>query len=392
MSRFSSILLLSLVLSQASFAEIKKSSDDDALSMVNQKLTQIDKHLRDQKIHISSATMEWSQLDSFKSDLMFVAAHDPNGPVPKDTPAEMMPSFLTQKLKQKWTELEVSVLSTGEMASDPEWIAFKDQVEQYIKLREEFLYQPARNILRSGSMWGMFQKVKESYAKEMKEVSGAKNLTVRVVDPYIEKMATEISELHKSVRQLKEFRTPPKKENPSIFQPKHQVELAILGGGVFFASVLLTFSFLWLKKKLAKKPVEEKPAVNPNAFNYYEWLKRLEASLQTIKNNEENTSEEYIHLKEFTAGLRAARKGLNEADTQQEYYVSLEQLNAAAPKIEEYFEKVNLKKNGEASRRLISHIVQLCEAIEAKKEMSFEDEKPKLRLIKQEKINGSKAA
>lgn len=393
MGRFFSFLFLALALTQASYAEIKKSSEEDALTMVNQKLIQIDAYLRNQKTHVTLAKMEWEQLERFKSELMFVAANDPHGTIPKNTPPEMMPSFLTQQLKLKWTELEVSVISTGRLASYPEWIAFRDQVEQYLKRREDFLYQPARNILRSGVMWEMFHRLKLSYDKEIDEVSGAKNLSVKVVDPFIQKMTSELSELHKSVRQLKDLRTPPQKENASIIQAKHIVELAVLSLSILFASVFLTISFLKLKKKKMTKKVELKsPPKNANVFNYYEWLKRLEGSLQTIKNNEENTIEKYISLKDYAEGLKTAREYLNEADGQQEYYSSLEKLNAAAPKIEDYFQKVNLKKYGDPSRRLINHIVQLCEAIEAKEEMRFDDERPTLRLIKKEKVNETKVA
>jgi len=393
MGRFFSFLFLTLALNQASYAEIKKSSEEDVLTMINQKLMQVDAYLRNQKAHVTLAKMEWQQLERFKSQLMFVAANDPHGTIPKNTPPEMMPSFLTQQLKLKWTELEVSVISSGRLASYPEWIAFRDQVEQYLKRREEFLYQPARSILRSGVMWEMIHQLKLSYDKEMEEVSGAKNLSVKVVDPYIQKMTSELSELHKSVRQLKDLRTPPQKENTSIFQGKHIAELAVLSLCLLLASVFLTISSLNFKKKIMKKKMEQtNPPKNANAFNYYEWLKRLEGSLQTIKTNEENTIEKYISLKDYAEGLKSARKYLNEADGQQEYYLSLEKLNAAAPKIEDYFDKVNLKKYGEPSRRLINHIVQLCEAIEAKEEMRFDDEKPTLRLIKQEKVNEAKVA
>jgi hypothetical protein len=104
--------------------------------------------------------------------------------------------------------------------------------------------------------------------------------------------------------------------------------------------------------------------------------------LQSFKNQEEKVSEQYINLKEHSLELSQARKGLNQADNQQDYYESLNQLNSSAPKIEDYFEKVNLKSHTDSSRRLISQMVQLCDAIENKKEMSFDAEKPQLRVIK----------
>jgi hypothetical protein len=143
---------------------------------------------------------------------------------------------------------------------------------------------------------------------------------------------------------------------------------------------------------MVKKPEAQAPVPPKNTFNYYEWLKRLESNLQALKNHEENTSEQYITLKAMAHQLNEARKNLNLADNQQDYYTSLECLNVAAPKIEEHFEKANVKKHSEATRRIISQIVQLCDAIENKKEMSFEDEKPKLKVIKLEQVHPYKVA
>jgi hypothetical protein len=392
MINFKLLPLLLMVISLSTEAEITKSSDDDVLSLVNQKLINLEKYFQEQKVDVSTSVIDWDQLETFKSELMFVAAHDPNGPQLKDTPAQLVPSSLTQRLKQEWEKLEISALSIGDLAKSSFWAIFKLEVEEYIQLREKYFYQMARNKLRTGSLLDQISKVEEIYKKEMIQLHGGRNLTVKVVDPYVEKMAFEVGALHKSLLQLKEFRTPPKKENTSIFQPKHQVELGLLALASFGCSAILLSLILWLKKKIALKSLEKTPVKNSNAFNYYDWLKKMESSLQGIKDHEENLNEDFIKLKEFTEGLGSARKKLNEAVSQQEYYISLDQLNGTALKIEEYFSKMNLKKNGEATRKLVSHMINLCEAIESKKEFSFLDEKPKLLLMKLPKGSNSKAA
>ena len=288
--------------------------------------------------------------------------------------------------------MELSGLEIGDLEKETEWESLKTEMAQFFKLREEFLYQPARSMIKSGLISGRLQKIKEVATGMLQDSQDTKNLSVKVVDPFVEKMANELAVLNRSIRELDALRNPPPVEVPTIYKPVLYQELFIFGSGIFFTGIFLTFSFMWMKKKLTKIPVEETPVVNKSAFNYYEWLKRLETNLQALKNNEENTSEQYITLKGFAHQLSEARKNLNLADNQQDYYISLEHLNVAAPKIEEHFEKANLKKHSEATRRLISQIVQLCDAIENKKEMSFEDEKPKLRVIKLEQVSNSKVA
>ena len=80
--------------------------------------------------------------------------------------------------------------------------------------------------------------------------------------------------------------------------------------------------------------------------------------------------------------MRESRKALNLAENQQDFYLSLDQLNSSAPRLEDYFEKINLKKNAELSRRLVNHIVQLCEAIEARHEISLIESKARGRVPK----------
>jgi hypothetical protein len=98
--------------------------------------------------------------------------------------------------------------------------------------------------------------------------------------------------------------------------------------------------------------------------------------------NEDNLTEEHINLKNLGFELRESRKALNLAENQQDFYLSLDQLNSSAPRLEDYFEKLNLKKNTELSRRLVTHIVQLCEAIEARHEISLIESKARGRVPK----------
>lgn len=366
---------------------------NDVLVQISSALSQVDARLKDHRVYVNPAKFEWKEMGKFKNDLIFTVAHDPHGTLPKDTPAELTPSYLTTKLKASWSELEVSVLGIGELAKDIEWTTLKTEMDEFFKLRDESLYQPARAMVKSGVMLGRLTKINETASSSLSGPVESKSLSVKIVDPYVEKLAAEISALNHSVLQLKEFRTPRPIENTSIFQAKHQAELLMMGGVVFFVSAFFVMVGIFLKSKFKRAaPVEVKPEPVVDSFNYYEWLKRLETSMQAIKNNEENMSEDFIKLKELTTVLSEARKGLNIADNQQEYYVSIEKLNAASPKIEEYFDKINHKKNSEASRRLVSHIIQLCEAIENKKQFSFEDEKPKLKVIKKEQGNHLKAA
>jgi hypothetical protein len=205
-------------------------------------------------------------------------------------------------------------------------------------------------------------------------------------------MANELSVLNKLVSQLEELRKPRPVENLSLYQQKFYPQLWTFGIMVFVSGILLTLAFVWLQRKLVKVPSETKTLVPSNTFNYYEWLKKLEANLQSFKNQEEKVSEQYINLKELSLELSQARKGLNQADNQQDYYESLDQLNKSAPKIEDYFHNVNLKSHTDSSRRLISQMVQLCDAIENKKEMSFDAEKPQLRVIKLGQASNLKSA
>jgi hypothetical protein len=145
-----------------------------------------------------------------------------------------------------------------------------------------------------------------------------------------------------------------------------------------FGTVLLQRISKGLNKSHATKPID----VKPEGFDYYAWLKQLETNLHAFKTNEDNLTEEHINLKNLGFELRESRKALNLAENQQDFYLSLDQLNSSAPRLEDYFEKINLKKNAELSRRLVNHIVQLCEAIEARHEISLIESKARGRVPK----------
>jgi hypothetical protein len=380
-----SLMILTLSLSNLALAEIDKTGEGDVLLSVSQKLTQINSRLKDQRVFLSPAVVNWAQMDTFKSQIIFTVAHDPHGSG-SDTPAELSPGVLTLDLKKDWNALEESVLSIGDVQKNPEWLTLKTEMTQFFKYRDEFMYQPARAMIKSGTLMSRLTKVKESAMPFLSDSTNLKNVSVRVIDPVIEKMTAELNVLNASVNRLKELRTPPPVEKPTIFQARFTKELYFFGCASFLSGLFLTMVFYWLKKKMVKEPVEVKPAAVVDAFNYHEWLKVFEKNLQALKNNEENTNEENIHLKGYASTLSEGRKFLNSADNQQDYYIGLEQVNSSAVKIEEHFEKINFKKSGEPFRRLISQIIQLCEVVENKKEISFDDPKPKLRAFKQEQV------
>ncbi len=392
MGRFGVSFVFSMLITTTAVAEIRSSADEDVLASISKKLSQIDERLQDHRISVSPAKLDWKEWEQFKSDLIFTVAHDPHGPAQKDLNPELTPAYLTQKLKQSWLGLEISMREIESLSADPEWTQLQTDMSQFFNFRDQFLYQPARSMVRSGLITDKLEKIKQTAASFLKRNKDPGQISVRLVDPKIVEMTGELNKLNDSIKQLDELRNPPPVEDPTIYQTKYYQELFVFGFVVLTSGCLMTLAFMWLKKKLIKTPEAPAPVIQKNTFNYYEWLKRLEANLQTLKSHEENTSEQYINLKALAHQLNEARKNLNQADNQQDYYTSLEYLNTAAPKIEEHFEKANIKKHSEATRRIISQIVQLCDAIENKKEMSFEDEKPKLRVIKLEQVHPYKVA
>lgn len=380
-----SFIFSTAIFSQFSSAEMISSAEKDVLSQISSAITQIDDRIKNHRLFVTPAKMDWPEMTKFHQELMFVLAHDPHGPPNKDLPAELHPSFLSGKLKGTWNKLEVSAYEIGDLAKDPIWISLKTDIELFFQHRENFMYQPARSIIRSPEFKQKLETVRQYVFEQLKSQSGSKkDVTIKVMDPFIEKMGAELQQLNQSILQLKEFRTPKPVENPSIFQSKYSEQLTLFAAGTFLAGLFMTFSFIWLKEKFKKAPVEVKPEMPAGAFNYYEWVKHLEGCLQQVKDREDAYREDLIKLKEMAEELRDARKKLNLADTQQEFYNSLDLLNATSAKFEDYCDKESSKKNVETSRKLINHMIKLCEAVETKKEIHLNAEKPRLKLVKSE--------
>jgi len=359
------------------YAGIEMSGDEDVLATVSQKLVQIEKHLKDQRIFVAPATFSWPEFNEFQKELMFVVAHDPNGAVAKDTPLELVPSHLTQKLRTSFSRLEASVYQIGPLVRGEEWSLLKGDMEKFFKYREDFLYVPARVMIKSGHLTARLEKLKQAAEIILKPHETAKNISVRVIDPVIENLSKELNELNVSVNQLHELRKPIPVEVKTIFQEKNYFELVelALGAGIF--GILCAMIYQWVFKKTSRTPVSATSTLNIQSFDYYDWLKRLESNLKAFKLNEEYLTEEHIGLKNLSMELREARQALHHADNQHDYDVSLEQLNQAAPRLEEYFEKMNVRKNTELSRRMVNLVVQLCDALESRQEIVFTENKAK---------------
>jgi len=387
---FTTVLFSSLFVSNSSVAEMINSADKDVLTQISFALNQVDDRLRNHRLFVTPSKMDWPEITKFQNDLMFVLAHDPNGPPSKYIPPELHPGYLSLKLKETWNKLEVSVMEIGDLSKDPVWISLKTDMDLFFQHRENFMYQPARTLVKSSEFKSKLETIKNMVFAHMKAGQSNKDVTIKVMDPFIEKMGAELSQLNRSILQLKEFRTPRPVENPSIFQPKHVTELTLMGLASLMAGAFLAFSFAWMKKRFTKPNIDEKPQVSADAFNYYDWVKQLESCLQSVKDQEDHSREDFIKLKDMSDELRESRKKLNLADTQQEFYNALDELNGTSAKLEEHFDKEARKKQVEASRKLISHMIKLCEAVEAKKEINLANEKPRLKLVKSE--NYSKAA
>ena len=379
MTSIKTLFLLSLITANFAHAGIKMTGEEDVLSNVESKLTRIEERLKDHRLFVSPAVFSWPELSEFKEEMMFAVAHDPAGSAAaKDVPEELMPTYLTQKLKVSFSKLEASVYQIGTLVKAEQWILFKAEAEQFFKYRDEFLYVPARSMIKSGSLTARLKNLKEAAAAILKVSDKSQNISVRVIDPVIEKLSAELNHMNIAVRQLQEFRKPRPVEITTIFQEKNKVELGWLVATVFFLAVLVTIFTQWVAKKFTKAPVTTEVATKSNGFNYSDWLRRLEGNLKSFKGHEDKVTEDHIKLKNYSHALSESRKRLNLSDNQQDFYESLEQLNATALHIEGYFEKLNIKKNAEISRRVINQVVQLCDALESSQEIVF-TENDKLR-------------
>jgi hypothetical protein len=383
------LISLSLFIGHASKAEMISSAEKDVFAQISLTINQVDERIKNHRLFVNPSKMDWPEMTKFQTELMFVLAHDPHGPPSKDLPPELHPSYLSTKLKETWTKLEVSLMGIGEIAKDPQWVSLKNDVELFFRHRDNFMYQPARSLVKSPEFKQKLENIKTMVFSHLKSGSDNKDITIKVMDPFIEKMGDELNLLNRSILQLKEFRTPKPIENPSIFQSKHFNELIVLGACSLLVGVLFTFSFIWLKSKLIKVKPVEKPEVAADAFNYHDWVKQLDSCLQLVKDREDHSREDFINLKEMADELRESRKRLNLAETQQEFYTALDQLNMTSAKLEDHFDKEARKKHIDASRKLITHLIKLCEAVESKKEMNLANEKPRLKLVKSEQLRAA---
>jgi hypothetical protein len=353
------------------YARIDLTGEEDVLAGVAKKLNQIEQQLSNQRLFVASANFNWPELTEFREDLMFVVAHDPSGPVKIDTPHELLPSSLTERLRISFSKLESSAFQIETLVQTVEWTLFGDEIEKFIKFRDEHFYVNARAMIRSGVLLGHLERVKQVADVILRGDERSRNISLRVIDPVIEKLSLELNHLNVSVTKIQEYNKPPVPEVKTIFQEKNKSELILLVAGVLFVGVMGTFSLQWIFRAINKTRDAQKKTIKPEGFDYYEWLKLLEANLQAFKTNEDKLTEDHINLKNLGFELSESRKALNLAENQQDYYLSLDQLNSSAPKLEDYFDKMNIKKNADLSRRLVKHIVQLCEAIESRHEITF---------------------
>lgn len=386
------IVIFSLLISTSAFARIEKTTEEDVLYKVSDKLSIIESHLKNQRVDLTNATFSWSEFDLFQKELMFVAAHDPGTQKLNDLPLELTTGHLTLRLRTAWNKMQESIFLMEGMDKHETWLSLKSDVEIFFKLRDEYFYQSARNLIKSGQLTNKMNQLKEFVVQTRKDKQIPAQLSVRVIDPVIESLATEMSYLNQSVRMLKEFRQPPKVEKKTIYHKELYQELGIFAGAAVAVGMLAMLMGIGLFKLFRKKkPVGEEIVNTTDGFDYSEWLKSFETNLRAFKNVEDKIVENHLEMKHLSDDLREARKKLNLSDNQQDFYNSLEQLNISSPKIEEYFERVNLKKGTEASRKMVHAIVQLCQAIESGKTINVTQEKT-FKLLKKQQNSVSKAA
>lgn len=366
---FVKVLLILSLTSLSAQAAFQEAGDPDVLIKVRNKLTEINDRIKDHRVSIKTESFKWPEFENFNQDLMLAVAHDPGAGKQTDIPQELQPVYLSQRLRTSWTKLEESVFTLGNLIHSEQWAALKTDMDQFLQLRDQFLYQPARAMLKNGQLKTKLQALRLSALEMLKAQQPDSITNVRVMDPVMDKLSAELTTLNQSVGMLEELRKPKPVENTSIFQEKHYYELSLFGAGAFIlAAVTTSFVFL-IFQSIKRSQAEKAPKpVNPQ-FDYSEWLKRLEKSLVHFKKIEENHTEDIIKLINYSHDLAEARKGLNQADGEHAYYASMENLNSTAAKIEEYFSKINLKKNTEASRNMVRLLVELCEAIEKGKDM-----------------------
>lgn len=373
---------LGLLLAGPAHTSVQKMGEEDVLYNVSKKLILIEERLKSQSVLVSPETINWPEMENFYRELMFVAAHDPQGAAVKDTPKELESEKLTEQLRSTWMKLEESVFKVGTLSESEEWRSLKTDIELFFTHREGQLYQPARAMIKTGSLSTKIIAVKLAAGKYQNDSLTGKVVTFRVIDPVIETLSKELKQLNTSVRQLDEIRNPKKVEVPSIYQQRNFQEIITLAVLAFGAGLVLAASVYavcaFSRKRKSKKEIRiASEVIEPvmPTFDYNEWLKRLEKNLKVLKRNEDSLIEDVLCLSNYSHELRDARKFLAQAEPGVEFAKRLEGLNAASVKIEKYFEKINIKNNTETSRNIMKHLIELCEAIEKGVEIKIQENK-----------------
>lgn len=380
-----SVVLLSSLFSLSALSSYQNLGEEDVLYSVSKKLAQIEQRLGNQTVSVSPETLNWPEIEELTKDLTFIVAHDPNGAVLKNVPAELASEKLTERFRVTWLRLEESVYRIGTLAQSPEWTALKADVDQFLNHREELFYTEARVMVKTGMISTKIKALRSAATETFsKSLQHGTKISVRVSDPVMEGLAQELKVLNTSVREMEVLRKPAPVEVPTIFKTKHGLELGLLTGGALSIGLVLAAAFFTItgviRKNKIKKATEEDsgPAEKvidsgTNQFDYDEWLKRLEKNLKALKKNEDVHTEDMLCLVNYSHELRDARLLLNNAATPEAAAAALSALNTASTKIEGYFEKINLRKNSETSRNIMKHLVEICEAIENRLEIKVQD-------------------
>ena len=140
------VLLFCLIFSFSAHGAFKSMGETDVLLKVRNKLNEINERIKDHRVSIKTEAIKWPEFENFNHDLMVAVAHDPGTGKLADIPEELQPTFLSQKLRGSWVKLEESVFTLGNLIQSDQWAALKTDVDQFLQLRDQFLYQPARVI------------------------------------------------------------------------------------------------------------------------------------------------------------------------------------------------------------------------------------------------------
>jgi hypothetical protein len=365
----SSIYILFLTLTFSNILSAKIVDHEETLNVIASKLSDINKKLDDPRVIVSPKSFNWPELQQLRQDFMFVAAHDPSGKISKEISQELNPQSLTSKVQESFLILEASAKGIGTLVQTEEWQGLKKDIEFFISNRKIHFYGPAREIIRSGSVSRGFQEVERIAGEMILKNDNEKSVyTLKVLDPFFDEMAKELKVMNRTVSKIQHSLIPKPAIKESIFKIDNYQELSLTSLFSIIIGISLTLGIQKLSQRPKETPVKEEPI---QSFDYSDWLQKLEISLKTFKANDEKTIESYLKLKEICKDFSNSRKAMNLAESQKEFYSSLDTLNIHAPKIEEHFENFDIARNAELSRKLVKLIIQLCEALEKNQQISF---------------------